>query len=72
MNEQIIESFYPQWFKLPLIAFGSFNKTQLHMYIFMLTCAYNFAFQTKLSIHHTLTYFQNFEIENNDYEKDRG
>ena len=28
--EQIIESFYPQWFKLPLIAFGYFNKTQLH------------------------------------------
>ena len=42
------------------------------MYIFILTCAYKFAFQTKLSIHRTLKYFQNFEIENSDYEKDRG
>ena len=42
------------------------------MYIFILTCAYKFAFQTKLSIHRTLKYFQNSEIENNDYEKDRG
>lgn len=48
---------------IPLIAFGYFNKTQLH---------FKFAFQTKLSIHRTLKYFQNFEIENNDYEKDWG
>ena len=42
--EQIIESFYPQWF-------GYFNKTQLctvHT-VFMLTYAHEkFAFQTKL------------------------